>query len=102
MSKATETATWARSARGCAAAGLLSGLASDGVELGGAAELAGASDVDGDVAGAVEAGAPASGVGSSAAAGPANTLVSTAAAVTAAKPRARDLALLDMFTNSHP
>ncbi|GHG15755.1 hypothetical protein GCM10017567_37300 [Amycolatopsis bullii] len=57
----------------------------------------GAVDDASDVAGAVVVG-----VGSSAPAGPANTLVSTAAAVNAAKPRAKGLAILEMFTNSHP
>ncbi|EOD68504.1 hypothetical protein H480_10900 [Amycolatopsis vancoresmycina DSM 44592] len=90
MSKTTETATCARSARGCTA-GLLSGW----VELGsGAVELAGASDVDGaaDVAGAPDSGA------GSAAAGPANPPVSTAAVASVANQRA----LTILFTNSHP
>ncbi|WP_410595997.1 hypothetical protein [Amycolatopsis sp. lyj-23] len=62
--------------------------------------------MDGDVVGAVDgasdvAGAEESGAGS-AAAGPANTLVNSAAAVSAANPRATERAFLDVFTNSHP
>ncbi|GHG15770.1 hypothetical protein GCM10017567_37320 [Amycolatopsis bullii] len=67
-----------------------------GTELGsgtGASEVGGASDVDGAVA---------VGVGSSAPAGPANTPASRAAAATTEKHRASGLAVLDLFTNSHP
>jgi hypothetical protein len=89
--------TWARSTgSACFAGGLLSGALELGAVDVGAAELlggGGASDVDG----VAEVG-----VGSSARAGAANPPVSKAAAASMAKERATDLALLDLFTNSHP
>jgi hypothetical protein len=92
--------TWARSTgSACFAGGLLSGALELGAVDVGAAELlggGGASEVDG-ADGAAEVG-----VGSSARAGAANPPVSKAAAASMAKERATDLALLDLFTNSHP
>ncbi|GAB3137268.1 hypothetical protein GCM10027258_12520 [Amycolatopsis stemonae] len=96
MSRDTDTSTWARcGGSSCGfAAGLLSGAL--GVVDAGASELLGGagSEVDGAVV---------VGVGSSSApAGPANPAVSNAAAASTAKQRAMGLALLDLFTNSHP